>query len=163
MSDTNDALERLKKKTRPTVESRDVSLTATSPDTLTSGYLDTEVSDIVDTEDKSNQETEMSGSIEASQATSLINTKEIASKPTQELETKQSTLRLEAGVSDRLQTLCRENGICREVLVEALFEYAETNPKALNKVLTQAKEKNEHRQQIANRRRAKSMMEKFGG
>lgn len=80
-----------------------------------------------------------------------------------ELETKQSTLRLEAGVSDRLQTLCRENGICREVLIEALFEYAETNPKALNKVLIQAKEKNEYRQQIANRRRAKSMMEKFGG
>lgn len=83
--------------------------------------------------------------------------------PKQELKTKQSTLRLESKLSDRLQALCREQGICREVLIEAMFEYCEGNQKILSKVLAQAKEKNEYRQEIANRRRAKSMMEKYGG
>ncbi|MBD2078440.1 CopG family transcriptional regulator [Leptolyngbya sp. FACHB-17] len=78
------------------------------------------------------------------------------------LETKQTTLRLEVEVSDRLQALCRENGICREVLIEAMFEYCEGNPDALRNVLGGAKKKNEYRQSIANQKRAKSMMERFG-
>jgi hypothetical protein len=71
-------------------------------------------------------------------------------------------MRLEQGLSERLQEVCRENGISREVLIEALFEYSEAHPDVLEAVLSQAKIKNEHRQQIANLKRAKSMMEKFG-
>jgi hypothetical protein len=71
-------------------------------------------------------------------------------------------IRLEAKVSDRLQAMCRENAICREVLIEAMFEYCELNPEALSAVLAKASEKNDYRQEIANRPRAKSMMEKFG-
>ena len=79
-----------------------------------------------------------------------------------ELQTKQSTLRLEQGVSDRLQQLCREHSICREVLIEALFEMSETDPTLLAVVLAQAQAKNDHRQQLANQRRAQSMMQRFG-
>jgi hypothetical protein len=71
-------------------------------------------------------------------------------------------MRLEQGLSDRLQEVCREHGISREVLIEALFEYGEAHPDMLREVLSEAKLKNEHRQQIANLKRAKSMMEKFG-
>jgi hypothetical protein len=78
------------------------------------------------------------------------------------LKTKQSTLRLEQGVGDRLQDLCREQGICREVLIEALFEFGETHPDLLAVVLAQAKAKNSQRQQMANQRRAQSMMQRFG-
>jgi hypothetical protein len=71
-------------------------------------------------------------------------------------------MRLEQGLSDRLQDVCRDNGLSREVLIEALFEYGEAHPEVMRTVLKEAQLKNEHRQQIANLKRAKSMMEKFG-
>lgn len=138
----NDALERLKKRNRPTVPNRDASLTPASPsisqDISTSGNLDLKISEI--------QPIQTSSSLE----------------PEQPLKTKQTTLRLEQGVSDRLQNLCRENGICREALIEAMFDHSEANLDVLQKVLSDAKSRNEQRQQIANLKRAKSMMERFG-
>lgn len=135
-----DALERLKNRNRPTVPNRDASLTptSTSDDTATSRNLELQVSPL-----------------------SAIAT---ATAPMVEppLQTKQSTLRLEVGVSDRLQAVCRENGICREVLIEAMFEFCEQHPEALRSVVMEASRKHEQRQQIANQKRAKSMMERFG-
>ncbi|MFQ3617550.1 MAG: hypothetical protein SNJ81_18250 [Cyanobacteriota bacterium] len=64
-------------------------------------------------------------------------------------------------MSDRLQNLCRENGICREALIEAMFEYCEGHPNIVLEVLAEATAKNEQRQQIANQKRAKSMMQRF--
>ncbi len=130
----SDALERLKQRSRPSVKSRDTSLDSGSPDTSISR----------------NQEPQIPNNSE-NQATVSF----------QPLQTKQSTLRLEQGVSSRLQEVCRENGICREVLIEAMFEYCEANPDFLSAVLSEAITKNEYRQQVANMRRAKSMMQKF--
>jgi hypothetical protein len=130
----SDALERLKQRSRPSVKSRDTSLASGSPDTSTSR----------------NQEHQIPETDE-NQAT-------ISKQP---LQTKQSTLRLEQGVSSRLQEVCRENGICREVLIEAMFEFCEANPEFLSAVLSEAITKNDYRQQVANMRRAKSMMQKF--
>lgn len=65
-------------------------------------------------------------------------------------------------VGDRLQEVCRDNGLSREVLIEALFEYGEAHPEVMSTVLKAAQLKNEHRQQIANLKRSKSIMEKFG-
>ncbi len=130
----SDALERLKQRSRPSVKSRDTS--------LTSGNLDTSISRNLEAQIPENSE---------NQAT-------VSKQP---LQTKQSTLRLEQGVSSRLQEVCRENGICREVLIEAMFEYCEANPESLSAVLSEAITKNDYRQQVANMRRAKSMMQKF--
>lgn len=130
----SDALERLKQRNRPNVKSRDTSLSSGSPDTSISR----------------NQESQISETPENQTTVSF-----------QPLQTKQSTLRLEQGVSSRLQEVCRENGICREVLIEAMFEYCEANPEFLSAVLSEAITKNEYRQQVANMRRAKSMMQKF--
>jgi len=80
----------------------------------------------------------------------------------QVLQTKQTTMRLEQGLIDRLQDLCRDNSISREVLIEAMFEYCEAHAEVLESVLLEAKEKNEQRQQVANLKRAKSMMQRFG-
>ncbi|MEP0873499.1 hypothetical protein NDA01_27445 [Trichocoleus desertorum AS-A10] len=139
----SDALERLKKRNRPTVSNRDASLAPTpqsiaDPDIETSRYLDLDGSESL--------ESQISQSPE----------------PEQPLKTKQTTLRLEQEIGDRLQKLCRQNGICREVLIEAMFEYSEANSDALRDILSEARNKNEQRQQIANLRRAKSMMERFG-
>lgn len=43
-----------------------------------------------------------------------------------------------------------------------MYEYVEANPEAMAQVLSQAAQKNEHRQQLANRKRAQAMIEKFG-
>ncbi|WP_392476326.1 hypothetical protein [Nostoc sp. C110] len=130
----SDALERLKQRNRPNVKSRDTSLDSGSPDTSTSRNQESQIPEV--TENQAN----------------------VSKQP---LQTKQSTLRLEQGVSSRLQEVCRENGICREVLIEAMFEYCEANPEFLSAVLSEAITKNEYRQQVANMRRAKSMMQKF--
>jgi hypothetical protein len=139
----SDALERLKNRSRPTVPNRDAS--------LTHSFIASESQDI---SISSNQDSQVSEAPESQKS---------AIQPVvQPLETKQTTLRLEQGMSDRLQSFCRENDICREVLVEAMFEYCEVNSEALQAVLSEAKGKNDHRQQIANQKRAKSMMQRFG-
>ena len=130
----SDALERLKQRSRPNVKSRDTSLNSASPDTSISRNQESAIPEF--TENQPN----------------------VSFQP---LQTKQSTLRLEQGVSSRLQEVCRENGICREVLIEAMFEYCEANPEFLSAVLSEAITKNDYRQQVANMRRAKSMMQKF--
>jgi len=139
----SDALERLKKRNRPTVPNRDASL-APTPQSIAN--LDIATSRYLDLDGSESLESQISQSPE----------------PEQPLKTKQTTLRLEQEIGDRLQKLCRQNGICREVLIEAMFEYSESNPDALRNILSEAKNKNEQRQQIANLKRAKSMMERFG-
>ncbi len=125
---SNDALERLKQRERPTVPVREVPLVAEDKDTSISRYLEP-------------KRAESSAEL---------------------LQTKQSTLRLEAELSDRLQAVCRENGISREVLLEGLFEYYESTPSARSEIIASAKRRGQQRQQVANFRRAQSMMERFG-
>lgn len=134
---SDDALERLKKRQRPNVRSRDTSLQNKSIGTSTSGYQEFKK--------PINQD---SKALDAR---------------TEELKTKQSTIRLEAGLSKSLQEVCRRNGLSREVLIEALFSHYESDPETQRIVLTEAKQRAEHRQQIANYRRAQSMMLQFGG
>lgn len=150
---SSDALERLRNRNRPSVPARDASLISAPPaaptppstvsfDIATPRYPDSQVS--------------------ASSASRPPASAPQASEPEPPLQTKQSTMRLEQGLSERLQEVCRANSISREVLIEALFEYSEAHPGVMEAVLSEAKVKNEHRQQIANLKRAKSMMEKFG-
>lgn len=142
----SDALERLKHRSRPTVPSRDASLSSAT--TATERLAIPEPVSL-------NLPPEKEIEISAPNTATPLGANE-------ELQTKQSTLRLEQGISDRLQELCRSQGICREVLIEALFEQAIDAPAVLSSVLVQAQIKQEQRQQIANQRRARSMMERFG-
>jgi hypothetical protein len=128
-----DALERLKKRNRPTVQSRDASLTPSLiPD------------------------------IQIPRPLEVIQPKSDALQPIDEIETKQTTMRLEKGVSDRLQDLCRTHNVSREVLVEALLVHFEENPQVQDSILGEAQTRNDQRLQSANRKRAQTMMERFG-
>ena len=134
---SNDALERLKKRQRPSVPSRDASLGSEKMDTSNPGSVDTSTSRYLDTQH--------------------------SPKQPELLETKQSTLRLEAGLSERLSEVCKANGISREVLIEALFEYYEADQEAWQAILVEAKKRASYRMQVANMRRAKSMVQRFSG
>src|SRR4028118_1122908 len=137
---SNDALERLKNRQRPSVPSRDTSLSP-SVDISTSGYQESPSVDI---------------------STSGYQENQVSRQEPEQLLTKQSTLRLEASLSQRLSEVCQNNGISREVLIEALFEHYSNDPEAWQAILTEAKRRGERRMQMANLKRAKSMMQRFG-
>jgi hypothetical protein len=182
---SNDALERLKKRQRPNVPSRDASLSSPSQDISTSRYQDTEISRDQDSEISGDQDSEISGDqdseISRDQDSEISRDQdsetsrdqdsetsrdqdtdtEISGKPPEQLLTKQSTLRLEASLSQRLSEVCQDNGLSREVLIEALFEHYSNDPEAWQVILAEAKRRGERRMQMANLKRAKSMMQRF--
>lgn len=79
-----------------------------------------------------------------------------------EIQTKQTTMRLEKGISDRLQDLCQQHGLSREVLIEALLVQFDNNAQIQPAVLSDAQQRHERRLQSANRKRAQTMIDKFG-
>lgn len=159
----SDALDRLKRKNRPKVQPRSTRVSQRSEDIQTSGHIDTY-----------NQEAEkaLSSNVVASESKDIQTSKYIesqmsdtSSEPSgrlEELRVKRSTFRLEAGLINRLHRLCQNRGISREVMIESMFEYMEQSPEALEQVVREAEVKNAHRQRIANQKRAKAMIEKFG-
>jgi hypothetical protein len=165
---SNDALERLKKRQRPNVPSRDASLSAPSQDISTSRYQDSQISGDQDTQISGDQDSQISGDqdtqISGDQDSQISGDQDtqISGKPPEQLLTKQSTLRLEASLSQRLSEVCQDNGLSREVLIEALFEHYSNDPEAWQAILAEAKRRGERRMQMANLKRAKSMMQRFG-
>jgi len=141
----SDALERLRNRQRPEVPIRDATLAPSEADTSTPTPQN---SINTDTSTSRYQEAE--------------NFRLQGSKVVEDLKIKQSTMRLEAEISDRLQEACRVNGLSREVLIESLFLQCESDLQVWQAVINEAKRRAEHRQQIANLRRAHSMMQKFG-
>ena len=73
---------------------------------------------------------------------------------------KQTTLRLEKGLSDELQALCQREQICREVLIEAMFLELLNAPELREGIIIQAKERQRQRTAIANHKRALSMVQR---
>ena len=140
---SNDALERIKQRQRPSVPTRDLSLIPESADILISSNLENE-----------NNISPGSG------IPSNVEERKLGAKTS--IQTKQTTMRLEVKVSERLSTICRANELSREVFLEALFEHYEIDPDAWNKILVEAKIKGEQRQNLANLKRAHSMMQRFG-
>ena len=157
----SDALDRLKQRNRPRVAPRDASLTTRSQDIQTPKHTEStapSVEAVPVTIPKSHFEPAIPDTSE-SRHTDI----ETSTPPDPELQTKRSTFRMEADLIDRLHAFCRRQGLSREVLIEAMFEYMEAHPDAMGSAVASASQKHEHRQQLANRKRAEAMMQKFGG
>ena len=152
----SDALDRIRQRQRPTVPKRDATLKPESLDISTSRNLDFENSKPLEGKVPSQKESQISRIPDISNSRHL-DTQISIPKP----QTKQTTLRLEKELSDRLQASCRQQGICREALIEAMFEYIESHPEAASAVFSEAVQKNSDRQQIANFKRAQSMLKRF--
>jgi hypothetical protein len=151
----NDALDRLRNRNRPKVQQRDASLTASSLDTQAAEHPD------VLTARPATIKTVMPRPADIPTSSPLDS--QVSGKLDDELQVKRSTVRMEAALTERLHELCRQYGLSREVFIEAMFEYVEADVGILTQVLNEADLKNDYRQQIANRKRAESMMRKFGG
>lgn len=139
----SDALERLKQRQRPTVPSRDTS--------LESQGLDISIPESLDNSMPTTSDTSMSESLD----------KGVSKSQPKNLATKQTTIRLETKLLERVAKVCAKENLSREVLFEALFEHYEQDREAWEAILGQAKEKAGHRLAIANRKRAKTMMQRF--
>ncbi len=133
----SDAIDRLKNRQRPSVPERDASLTS-SPD--------------VHEQSSPNIETTSSIDIETSSRLELL----------VEIQTKKTTLRLEADLSERLFQTCRQQKLSREVFIEALFEYYEAHEEIRTEAINNAKKKADDRMLLANKKRARSMVDRFG-
>lgn len=155
-----DALERLRNRAKPTVENRD-----SSPDSSFNhqetfeGQESLVVDNGLDLLDSSNQDFKISTVIDVEKSKPNSHS---GTKSSLDLKTKQSTVRLEQKLSQRLSQLCQNEEVSREVFLEALFVYFENHKSAQPKVLQEARQRDRQRQKIANYRRAKSMIERFG-
>ena len=160
-----DALERLRNRAKPTVQSRDLStIPSVSKNEETSNReASVTINTVKDISDSSNQDSEIStiADVEAVSQPSKLASNELSSS-SMDIKTKQSTIRLEQKLSQRLSQQCQEEEISREVFLEALFVYFENHKSIQTKVLQEARKRDKQRQKIANYRRAKSMIERFG-
>lgn len=169
----SDALDRLKRKNRPKVQPRSTQVSTASavisnpessdpqPSTYPSDSSASRHIDIEATETAQAPST----TVPAVPSRDRLETGHIESQTSrviEDIDVKRSTFRLEAGLISRLHRKAQDHGISREVLIEAMYEYVEAHPEAMAQVLSQAALKNEHRQQLANRKRAQAMIEKFG-
>lgn len=175
----SDALDRLRQRQRPKVAPRDASLTSRPQDVEMSRHQDMQISRHIEAgeiEAKTDMtglpaavesrhtDTQMPEPFGVGRVTEMSGHIDIqTSRPLDdEPPTKRSTFRLDADLIERLHNFCRHQGLSREVLIEAMYEYMEANPEALAQVVENASQKHDQRQQMANRKRAEAMMSKFG-
>lgn len=127
-----DALDRIKNRQRPTVDTRDSSITK-SDDAITqnSSSPDIQISTPPD------------------------------SKIPLSLEVKNTTLRLETAIGEELQSVCQGKKICREVFIESMFLLVQSDPDLLARVLEGAQERQKKRTAVANHKRAVTMMNRL--
>lgn len=160
-----DALERLRNRAKPTVQSRDLSTipSVSKNEEISNREASVTINTVKDISDSSNQDLEIStiADVEAVSQPSKLASNELSSS-SMDIKTKQSTIRLEQKLSQRLSQQCQEEEISREVFLEALFVYFENHKSIQSKVLQEARKRDKQRQKIANYRRAKSMIERFG-
>lgn len=175
----SDALDRLKQRQRPKVAPRDASLTSRPQDIQPSRYQDIQVSRHIENEETEvkadmaelpaaiksrHTDVQMSEPLDGAMVAEISRHMDIQASRHIDSEplTKRSTFRLDADLIERLHNFCRHQGLSREVLIEAMYEYMEANPEALAQVVENASQKHDQRQQLANRKRAEAMMSKFG-
>jgi hypothetical protein len=161
-----DALERLRNRVKPTVESRDLSPipSVNNHQNQDKDEASSTFNTQKDSSNSSNQDIEISTSKNLEKLSSLSKSVEDElDSSSMDIETKQSTVRLEKKLSQRLTQQCQSEEISREVFLEALFVYFENHKSIQSKVLQEARKRDGQRQKLANYRRAKSMIERFSG
>ena len=151
---TDDALERLRNKVKPKVDNRDLSTVSAAPAATSNNEIELR-------EDKS-VDIAISTLPDIAISTSLLSGEDRSNTGSTALATKQTTIRLEKQILQRISKICQESEISREVLLEACFIYFEENKSARSKIIKEARRRDERRKDIANQRRAKSMIEKYG-
>ena len=164
----SDALERIKNRQRPEVPKRDPGMTSTvaqrensNPDIEKVRHPDIQISTLpIDIPSST-----VINPLKPESPETKVSTHpdiQISTLPDQiSVPVKQTTLRLEKGLSDDLQTLCQREQICREVLIEAMFLELLNAPELRERIIEQARERQRKRTAVANHKRALSMVQRI--
>lgn len=136
----SDAFERLKNRTRPTVPSRDNSLT----------------------NNKNDEITEFSHSVNVNGLQDPIG-QPVQGEEVQMPEVVRRTVRLEWDVDESLEQLCRKEKITRELFLEAAYVVISKNQSAMQEALIEARERYQRRKLAGERRKFKTMEKKLRG
>ena len=167
----SDALERIKNRQRPEVPKRDPAMAtipsqvvalaeSSNPDVEQVEHLDIQIPTLSDAASPS-QAVAPSISSNLDIKTSRYSDIQISTLPDEiSFPVKQTTLRLEKGLSDDLQALCQREQICREVLIEAMFLELLNTPELRGRIIDRAKERQRKRTAVANHKRALSMLQR---
>ena len=132
---SKDAFDRLKNRTRATVSPRSHTLITENKDQIT----------------------EFSHS-----AMTEINQDSIPSIIQEETEaTVRRTIRLEAGLDEQLDQLCRRSKITRDTFLEAAYQVCQDNPELLAVVLVEAQRRYRRRKQAGEKRKLETLNKKY--
>jgi hypothetical protein len=174
----SDALERIKNRQRPEVTKRDPGMTAAANQVVDTSLdldiptdipriLDTEISTNTDIDNSRYPDTKISKDVDIDnsrypdiQISTPLEAKQEASPA---LEVKQTTLRLDKQIAADLQALCQREQICREVAIEAMFLAVTNDPVLCKSILAEARTRQRKRTNLANHKRATSMLQRFEG
>lgn len=160
MTETNDALERLRNRAKPKVESRNPSTSSDINNSLLSEVAAPTINNGL--ANSSNLDVEISTLQDTPTSSSQLSNQDKQNTAEVDFATKQTTIRLEKQILQRISQICQESEISREVLLEALFVNFENHKSIRPKVIKEARKRDERRKEIANQRRAKSMIQRYG-
>ncbi len=159
---TDNALERLMKKQKPQVPNR--------PDAIEEISLPgkTTVPAALRSSENLNQTEALSNnSTEPEQTQTSHDSKESLSQESQnslileDFETIRNTIRVESVIDESLRQLCHKERLTKEIWLEAAYLFLALRPDELAQVNKIARERLESRKAIADRKRAKTMQQRF--
>lgn len=157
-----EAIERLKNRQRKKVNARNSSLTENNQTANESNNNDllTESSQIINESNNNDLLTE------SSQTTNESSNNDLLTKSSQTInlqaEPIRRTIRLDPIVDEYMDTLCKENRVTRETLIEAAILICGKNQRTLNKVITDAKDRYQNRKRVGELKKLQTMSRKLG-
>ena len=79
----------------------------------------------------------------------------------EDIETKRMPLQIEIEVWQDITRTCGDLGVSKDVFFEALYLYYQRNAEALGEVAAEASQRRERRVEVGNRKRLRSLQEKY--
>ena len=149
---TENAIDRLKDRQRKKVNPRNASLNV-----IDSHDLVTESSQTTNQSDNNDLVTE------SSQTTKQSNNNDLMTESGQIFEPIRRTVRLDPKVDEYMDTLCKENRVTRETLIEAAILICSRNQKTLSKVITDAQDRYKDRKHKGELKKLQTMSRKLKG
>ena len=163
---TENAIERLKDRQRKKVNPRNASLNIVN-DSLTESSQTTNQLDnndlLTEISQTSNQLNSNDSLTEVSQTSNQSDYNDSLTGISQTIEPIRRTVRLDPKVDEYMDTLCKENRVTRETLIEAAILICSKNQKTLSKVITDAKDRYKDRKHQGELKKLQTMSRKLKG
>lgn len=164
---TENAIDRLKDRQRKKVSPRNASLNDSNKKMLAENSQITNQSNSNDLLTESSQTINQSNSngllTESGQTINQSSSNDLLTEGSWILEPVRRTVRLDPQVDEYMDTLCKENRVTRETLIEAAILICSKNQRTLGKVITDAKDRYKDRKHKGELKKLQTMSRKLKG